>query len=108
MDHQQTLKRGSTDHMDLGTGKVNPQTHGSLGLNEDRDNTETTPEIEPVQPAEADIDPIKAEDDGKEKINREEEATLIPDSPNQAVKIFDNKNPEANPDNEPAQEGSGL
>lgn len=94
------------DNFDLGTGKVNPQTHGTPSMNDGGDKEETPPEIQPVEPVPTEEEPIKFSASNSEKdIDREKYVGLTSGIDNEAARRDNNKSPAANPDNEPAQEG---
>lgn len=96
----------NTDNFDVGTGKVNPQTHGTPSMNDGGDKEEPTPEIQPVEPLPAEEKPITfGLSDSEKDIDREKYVGLTSGIDNEAARRDNNKSPAANPDNEPAQEG---
>jgi hypothetical protein len=96
----------NTDNFDVGTGKINPQTHGTTSLNESG-NDDMHPEIEPAEPLPAEEKPIKFSDteNSEKDVDRTKQPALTSVSGNEAMRRDNNKSMGANPDNEPAQEG---
>jgi hypothetical protein len=93
MPHQPVID--DRDSMNVGASKINPQTHGHIGLNEDPNSG-----LDNSTPKEG----ANETTDGKD-VDRSKTPALTSDKSNEAMRRDHNINRTVNPDNEPSQEG---